>query len=187
MWLLLAACEPSSPSLPDNASPRHQTTAEIPSGPIRGELRGKGFEVGSARFVVHRQIGRERIDISLSEDTEDRPCAHVGSAQRPSVWLRFRGTKLPAPGEHRLAVGENTPAFEVHYQQRVDGAWLGSGRAGALLVIHDAERTALSGELSVCFADGFESCVAGAFQARWCEDHTAPDVRDLRRLGAGTE
>ncbi|MBK8994167.1 MAG: hypothetical protein IPM35_00240 [Myxococcales bacterium] len=154
----------------------------IPAGPVAGKIAGKPFALGGARFSMDIRPGHEQTDIILTDaDTRDG-CADLGPKHATSVWLRWTGVGVP-PAE-TVRVGPNEASqWQVHYE-RYDGRhWVGNGNSSALLALK-APRVdrKLEGDLSVCFGDRADSCVAGNFVARDCPIRIDAPVRGASAL-----
>ena len=175
--LMLAACNDplAAEPAPADIAPRHASGATIPDGPVRGTVAGSAFEAQRAFYRIYRQLGREHLDIMLLSEAGD--CEDIAS---PSVWIRFPSTSEPALGELRRTASDDAE-WSVHYQVKQEGRWLGHARAAALLVVGSVKQGSfVEGDVSACFADASQSCIAGHFHADRCLDPVSPDVRDLR-------
>jgi hypothetical protein len=187
LWWLAAltsltpACGKTEPAIHD-PKPAPTSADAIPAATLGGELAGKPFTLGSARYVVDRRHGYEKVDVSLSAGTADFPCDDRKPKDAPSVWLRRKG-EAPLKAEAvRLAPGEQSP-WEVHYQFRDGRRWIGNGHASSLIVIHDiGPDMKLSGELWACFGDPMGSCVAGRFSADYCPIRIDQPVRGTEAM-----
>jgi len=151
--------------------------AAIASTEVQGRVRSAPFVARDARYLVDRRPGREHIDILLSDAKAQEACGPLSPAEPPRIWLRYAAAgPLPAS---ELTISPGAPsAWEVHYQLRSEGRWVSSREAAAIgkVVLADAGRT-LTGALSVCFADGLQSCVSGSFVAIDCPSEIDKPVR----------
>jgi hypothetical protein len=165
----LAACQ-AEPSASGGGSvrPPYASADEIPATPVRGTLRGRPFEARDARVLVDDRAGYEQVEIALSAASAGAPCGELAEPAPLRVWLRRAGPAPVASGEIRLAPGAEQ-SWELHYQLELDGVWIGSAEAAAIVRLRAPDGGAgLAGELAACFADGTGSCVAGRFEALRC-------------------
>lgn len=175
-----AGCDGSPPPTPTGtAQPAHDTAAAIPNQPLAGALRSRPFAARDARYRVDRRPGHEKLDILLSDATAEHPCGDLHPAEPARIWLRRPGAEPAGSVEVRIdAEGEGE--WTAHYQLRQEGRWVGNGRAGAVLRLDIPDGGySLTGALSVCFADGAESCAAGTFTAHRCPSEVTRPVRGL--------
>lgn len=165
---LTAGCDDGNGRALPTPAPMHGSFDAIPDAPLQGKLRSLPFSVKSARYTIDRRLGYEQVDITLSAAVADGHCGALRPKDAPSVWLRRKGAEPVSRADLRLQ--PDAPAsWEVHYQLRHDGQWVGSGQAAALLVLRPSDKsTTVTGGLSACFADGHASCIAGTFSARQC-------------------
>ena len=177
--LLTASCDTAQPTPSGSAHvrPAHESVAAIPSTEVQGRVRSTPFVARDARYVVDRRPGYEHIDILLSDAKAQGPCGPLSPAEPPRIWLRYLGPGPLPSGEFAITAGAPSP-WEAHYQLRSDGRWVGSRDAAVVgrVAVADAGRT-LSGALSVCFADGSDSCVSGSFVAMDCPSEIDQPVR----------
>lgn len=164
----LPSCQSPHPAPKMHADAVANSTDSIPTAPLSGTLRGKSFELGSARYFIDRRLGYEKIDIKLSAGKSGEHCSAPLPDNSASVWLRRTGSE-PIKSETIRITSNRREAWEVHYQAEDDGQWCGNGNAEALVVLEPpATDQRLRGELSVCFADETKSCVLGTFVAEYC-------------------
>lgn len=172
------------PDPAENAEPRAAPTSAdaIPTGPVAGRIAGKPFALKGARYTTDVRPGHEHTDIVLA-DTETRdPCGDLGPGHATSVWLRWTGSGFPPEGVARI--GPKQPgAWEAHYEGYDSGKWTGNGNSSMLLSLRStrADRK-LEGDVSACFGDGSDSCVAGNFVARFCPVRMDAPVRGASAL-----
>jgi hypothetical protein len=165
----LGACtaEPPTPA-GEKVRPPYPSADAIPGTAVRGTIRGRAFEARDVRLLVDARPGYEQVQIALSAASSRAPCGKLDEPDPPRIWLRRKGAEPVAPGETELSPGTEQ-AWELHYQLRQDGAWVGSGDAAAILRLRPTDGGAgLLGDLAACFADGTNSCVAGRFEALRC-------------------
>lgn len=144
--------------------------------PVSGTLAGEAFAADSAWYRVKRFPGRERVDLYFDSPAPER-CGLPVRRETRRVWLRFPGKSALDPGELRAATdvhgkGDERPegtALTVHYELGTRGhKWVGRSGGVVAVAIDEVEPRAISGRLNVCFDDGEQSCVAGAFRAPEC-------------------
>jgi hypothetical protein len=167
--LMAVACH-AHEEVPDGAPPPAAPASpdSIPEGPLAGTLRGSEFTHQAATYVVDRRLGYEHFDIRLAAQPTDKPCERGAGAGGTSVWIRRRGVDAVTAATVRLTPGGQSD-WEVHYQVDEHDRWEGNANASALVVVaHPGPDLSLRGELWACFADGRDSCVSGAFKARYC-------------------
>lgn len=175
-----ASCR-DAPAPPSDVAPPYDTVSAIPAGPVAGTIGEQPFQLAHARYVVRRQLDRERVDVELWAHVPAEPCAPIEHDGAPMVWIRFARGGEPDARVYRRGSGDGEADFEIHYEKREADGWHGSGKSAVLLSLDAVEPGhRISGALSVCFADGRGSCVAGRFDAQACRDVVSPDVRDLR-------
>ena len=163
-------CEsgPTAAPLAGSVSPPHDSVSAIPTSPIEGKLRGVPFVVRDARYRIDRRPGHEHVDVLLSDAEAPGPCGNLDPAEPARIWLRRQGATPLASEEIRIAQGQ-VDGWEAHYQLRRDGRWVAAGDGVALLQLDVPDGGAtVRGALSVCFADGADSCAAGGFVAQAC-------------------
>ena len=173
-------CESAPTTAPTgSAQPAHDSVAAIPTSPLQGKLGATPFVVRDARYRIDRRAGHEHVDILLSDAEAKHPCGALEPAEPPRIWLRRQGADPLASEEIRIAQGQ-AHRWEAHYQLRQGGRWVAAGDGAALLRLDvpDAGFT-VRGALSVCFADGADSCAAGAFVARRCPSDIDRPVRGV--------
>ena len=148
--------------------PPHAAFAAIPAAPISGQILGEPFSLVSARYYVDRRPGRERVDVVLSSAPGATGCAAARSSPHASLWLRRWGAQ--AIGAEQVRVTDDTEAtWELHFERRVGGRWVGSHGVQALLELSEpGDDRRLRGALSACFAGPEASCVSGSFTATAC-------------------
>lgn len=198
-WLLAAAAalapqgcggvgEPEGPGRPLAIDAAGLRAADVPDGPVTGELRGRRFVARDVRLHVVEVPGREQVDLIVS----DRPLDACGVPGQPPhdrsrrVWLRAEGRTRLEAGELRIEPGRRGPV-SAHYEVFEGGRWLGSGTAAALLVTDEASGGALRGRLHACFDDGAASCVRGRFVAAPCRSAIDLNMLGERFTGAEAE
>jgi hypothetical protein len=179
--LLHFGCQRIEPA-PIEPKPAPTSADGIPAAGLGGELVGKPFVVQSARYVVDRRHGYEKVDISLSAGSVEFPCDTREPKDSPSVWLRRKGSDELKAEQARIGPKDQGP-WEVHYQVRRERHWVGNGQASALIVVHDVgPDMKLTGELSACFRDAHGSCVAGRFAADYCPIRIDQPVRGTEAM-----
>jgi hypothetical protein len=179
-WLAFA-CQKAEPATYD-PKPAPTSADAIPAASLGGEIGGKPFSVQSARYVIDRRHGYEKVDISLSAGSADFPCDERKPKDAPSVWLRRKGSDALKSEQARIAPDDEGP-WEVHYQVRDGHRWVGNGHTSALIVIHDiGPDMKLSGELWACFGDTLGSCVSGRFAADYCPIRIDQPVRGTEAM-----
>jgi hypothetical protein len=172
-----------APAAPIEPKPAPSSANAIPAGNLGGEIAGEPFSVQSARYIVDRRHGFEKVDISLSAGSVESPCEDRTPKDAPSVWLRRKGDPTLREQITRIEPNDEDAAWEVHYQVRKGHNWTGNGRASALIVVHDVgPDMKLSGELSACFGDSHGSCVAGRFSADYCATRIDAPVRGTEAM-----
>ncbi len=172
--------EPAGPIIEPKPAP--EAANAIAAGALGGDIDGQPFSIQSARYIVDRRRGFEKVDISLSAGSVDSPCEQRKPKDSPSVWLRRKGATPLAAEQARLSPNDEAP-WEVHYQVRKEHGWIGNGRASALIVIHDVgPDMKLNGELWACFADTHGSCVSGRFIADYCPIRIDKPVRGTEAM-----
>jgi hypothetical protein len=184
LTLSTLACQnaESTPAAPIDPKPAPTSIDAIPAGTLGGEIAGQPFSVQSARYIVDRRHGFEKVDISLSAGSVESPCEERTPKDATSVWLRRKGEPTLAEEVARIEP-EDEDKWEAHYQVRQGHAWIGNGRASALIVIHDVgPDMKLAGELSACFGDRHASCVAGRFTADYCPIRIDAPVRGTEAM-----
>jgi len=165
---LLGGCAEVPPEPSKDIEPQFASPDSIPDGPVNGTLDNKPFSAQDSRFYVDRREGYEKLDIKLSATEVEDHCGTLRYAQAPMVWIRRRGVEPLEPGTYNIKPGDDSP-WQVHYQVKDGDYWVGNGDAAAILVIRSASlRQIVVGDLSVCFADGKQSCVSGTFMAHYC-------------------
>lgn len=187
LLVLLAAlalgCGRTSEAAPLSEPRPAPTSADaIPAGPVAGKIAGRPFALKAARYSMDTRPGHEQVDVVVTEGATGDPCGDLGPAHATSVWLRWRGVGLPPAGTTRISPGEPGP-WQVHYERWADGRWVGNGHASALIALR-APRVdrQLEGDVSACFGDGADSCVAGSFVARDCPIRIDAPVRGASAL-----
>jgi hypothetical protein len=99
-----------------------------------------------------------------------------------SVWLRRKAHREIQAAQVRIAPGDQSP-WEVHYQLKEAGHWIGNGDAAALIVINTVgSDLKVQGELWSCFADGQKSCVSGSFVATYCPIRIDAPIRGVEGM-----
>ena len=174
-----AACDSSpAPSSRESLRLPVDSADDIPKTPVTGTIRGQSFEARDVRLVRDQRSQYEHTDLLLSAASAETPCGKLDPADPVRVWLRRSGPGPLQPGEVRIGP-QNEQPWEIHYQLRQEGTWVGVGEAVALLRLHLSDADAgLGGEIAACFADGMGSCVAGSFVATAC-----PSTIDLPLRG----
>jgi hypothetical protein len=154
------------------------TSAEsIPDAPLNGTIRGAQFRGEVATYTIDRRAGYEHVDLRVLGSELEDPCERRRAPAVTAVWIRRRDASSLAVGSIRVAP-DSKGAWEVHYQTNVDGEWLGSGTASALLALDEVRPDlTLRGGLWACFDDGLGSCVSGSFTAKYCPIRIDSPVR----------
>ena len=162
--------------------PAPKSVDSLPAGPVSGKIDGQSFALGNARYSIDTRPHYEKVDIMLTADKLEDPCAALGASHATSVWLRRAG-KEPLKEETVRIGPKDKGAWEAHYDAFKDDRWEGNGDAAALLYLHDvAVDRRLRGEISVCFGDEAGSCVAGSFSAQYCPIRIDQPVRGSSAL-----
>jgi hypothetical protein len=181
--LACQGAESTPPAAPVDPKPAPTSIDAIPAGPLGGEIAGQPFSVQSARYIVDRRHGFEKVDISLSAGSVESPCEERTPKDSTSVWLRRKGEPTLKDEIARIEPKDEGAIWEAHYQVRQGHNWIGNGRASALIVIHDVgPDMKLAGELSACFGDSHGSCVAGRFTADYCPIRIDAPVRGTEAM-----
>lgn len=165
--LLVAGCEePPAPKAPLEATAASLSVEGLSVAPA-GPLDGKRFEAKSAHYRVTRYPGRHRIDLYF-DDPEPESCGLPLPRSGRRVFLRFPELQRFEVGEWSVEVDADEPPLEVHYEVGDTREWYGRAGGVAVLAIDEVEDRAVAGRLNVCFDDGQQSCVKGAFRAEEC-------------------
>ncbi len=178
----LPSCQSTHPSPKMHADPIANSVDSIPIAPVSGTIRGQQFSLASARYFIDRRPEYEHIDIKLSASKSAQPCGPPLADDAMSVWLRRTGSeRLDAETVH--VQSDRRGPWEVHYQAKDEGEWLGNSDAEALVVLHSrAADQRLPGEISACFADESKSCVLGTFVADYCPISIDAPIRGMDRM-----
>lgn len=162
----LAACETPSPGTGQSSRGLGDLSLEGLDEAVSGELAGVTFEAADVYFRANRFEGRERVDLVFAEVPQD-DCGLPLRREGRRVFIRFDGdTALPTGSTIVDRDGEG--AVSVHYERELEGRWVGVGAGIARLELEESEEAGATGRLHICFDDGQESCVSGAFTARPC-------------------
>lgn len=163
--LLGCAGEPE-PSAPMEATLDALSVEGLEVAPA-GELAGDRFQAKSAYYRVISYEGRERVDLYFDDPAPERCGLPVPRSTR-RVFLRFPGNQGFDTGETAVAADADDPPFTVHYEAPADHGWRGRVGGVAKLAIDEVDDRVVRGRLHVCFDDGQQSCVRGAFEATQC-------------------
>jgi hypothetical protein len=187
IWLILvgcaaisAACDQRPAPAAHDVQPAPTSPDSIPEAPVSGTIRGRDFALRTATYIVDRRPGYEHVDIRLSAGEALSPCEPAPDAT--SVWLRRKALREIQATQVHIAPGDQSP-WEVHYQLKDAGHWVGNGDAAALIVINTVRSDLkLQGELWSCFADGQKSCVSGSFVATYCPIRIDAPIRGVEGM-----
>jgi hypothetical protein len=136
---------------------------------VTGTIAGEPFTVTASYYGVTRRRGHERIDIVLSERPAERcaqPESFRGSDHR-LVWLRIPGASALEVGQ-RTVEPDGAGEMSIHYEVHDEDGWHGVGTGVGLLDVDDELAGTVSARVHLCFDDGRQSCVSGAFRASEC-------------------
>lgn len=175
----LPSCQSTRPSPTMHADPVATSADSIPVAPVSGTIRGKQFAIATALYFIDRRPGYEHVDIKLSAGKSAQHCSSPIPDDAMSIWLRRTGSEqLDAETVH--IASDRRSSWEVHYQVKDNGQWLGNSKADALFVLQPrAADQRMSGELSACFADETKSCVLGTFVADYCPISIDAPIRGM--------
>lgn len=154
------------PSLPLQATAAGLSVEQLTVAPA-GDLAGQRFQAKSAFYRVNSYPGRERIDLYF-DDPAPETCGLPLPRDTRRVFLRFPGLQAFETGEWAVEADAEDPPFTVHYERGVEHGWRGESGGVAVLAIDDVEDRVVRGRVNVCFDDGRQSCVRGAFAAERC-------------------
>jgi hypothetical protein len=164
----LLACQPQPPEKQPAPLSVPTSIATIPIGNVSGKILGEPFNVLTARYIVDRRPGYEKLEIQLLAGTLSQQCDDIGAHHPTMVWLRRVGAAEPKAMTVRFGPGDQTP-WQAHYELFDNGAWSGNGNAALLLELGDpAPDMKLRGDLYASFGDRTQSSVAGSFVAVYC-------------------
>ncbi len=165
--LLLSACEqPTAGSGRSDQNLADLSLDDLGDG-VEGNIAGAPFEAKDVYYRIFRMNGAPRVDLFFAEETVD-DCGLPVVRQGRRVFVRFSGAEALASGETTVDHGDASPV-SIHYEQPVEGRWVGVGEGVLRLALDEVEASGAQGRIRACFDDGRDSCVAGRFSARRCE------------------
>ncbi len=140
----------------------------IPPPPVSGTVDGQPFHLRTAWYRIQRRMGRDRVDLILSEGGRARLCGESTPDRARHVWIRFPSVTALHTGVQRVDAPATNP-FSIHFERILDGRWRGHSGGVGVVSVDTVERTTVTGRLRACFDDEGASCVSGTFRAEECQ------------------
>ncbi|MBW2460280.1 MAG: hypothetical protein JRH11_01455 [Deltaproteobacteria bacterium] len=166
LLVLTWACDAPAPGTGRSSMETGSLDVDSTDGPVAGELAGVALEVQDVYFRAFRHEGQERVDLVFAEAQQD-DCGLPLPRDGRRVFVRFVGVTELSEGSVTIdRDGEGD--VSMHYEQQIDGKWVGVGVGVGRLEFDEVAGSAIQGRVHLCFDDGAESCIAGAFTARAC-------------------